>query len=178
MIPTKHYKALTIQAPLLNLLTDGPHLDKMHIRTMYPQWVGESMPEIIKNHDNNPFVLRIGTPLIDESIANDKMYFIPKYIAYNPASKEIEFRNLIEGRFTKKVYIGEQTVDEVAHKDYRLFVNGKVVASDILFLHTKESLVDKIRSLEQQMRYMQAEIAKIARQTNTQTIYNSNELIK
>lgn len=178
MVPTKHYKALTIQSPLLNLLTTGPHMDRVHIRTVYPQWNGESVPEIIQKHDNNPFVLRIGTPSTDESISNDKMYFISRYTAYNPASKEIESRNLIEGRFTKKVYIGEQTVDEVAHKDYRLFVNGKVVASDVLFLHTKESLVDKIRGLEQQMRYMQAEIAKIARQTNTQTIYNSNELIK
>ena len=178
MIPTKHYKALTIQAPLLNLLTEGPYMDRMHIRTVYPQWNGESVPDIIQKHEKNPFVLRIGTPSADAAISNDKMYFITKYMAYNPASKEIESRSLIEGRFIKKVYIGEQTVDEVAHKDYRLFVNGKVVASDILFLHTKESLVDKIRSLEQQMRHMQAEIAKIARQTNIETIYNSNELIK
>ncbi len=178
MVPTKHYKALTIQAPLLNLLVDGPYMDRIHIRTIHPQWKGESVPEIIQKHDQNPFVLRIGTPSMDASISNDKLFFISKYMAYNPASKEIESRSLIEGRFTKKVYIGEQTVDEVVHKDYRLFVNGKVVATDILFLHTKESLVDKIRSLEQQMRHMQAEIAKIARQTNTQTIYSSNELIK
>lgn len=178
MIRTKHYKALSVQAPLLNLLTDGPYMDKAYIRTIHPQWIGESVPEIIAKADHNPFVLRIGTPSMDESISNDKVFFISKYLAYNPASKEIESRNLIEGRFTKKVYIGEQTVDEVAHKDYRLFVNGKVVASDVLFLHTKESLVDKIRSLEQQMRHMQVEIAKIARQTNTQTIYSSNELIK
>ena len=178
MIPTKHYKALTIQAPLLNLLTDGPYMDKVYIKTVYPQWSGESVPDIIKKHERNPFTLRIGTPSVDAAISNDRTFFISKYMAYNPASKEIESRSLIEGRFIKKVYIGEQTVDEVAHKDYRLFVNGKVVASDILFLHTKESLVDKIRSLEQQMRHMQAEIAKIARQTNTQTIYSSNELIK
>lgn len=178
MVPTKHYKALTISAPLLNLLTDGPYMDKVHIRTIHPQWNGDSVPEIIQKHSSNPFVLRIGTPTMDASIINDKMFFISKYTAYNPASKEIEARSLIEGRFVKKVYIGEQTVDEAAHKDYRLFVNGKVVATDILLLHSKESLVDKIRSLEQQMRHMQAEIAKIARQTNTQTIYSSNELIK
>jgi len=178
MIPTKHYKALTVQAPLLNLLTDGPYIDKVHIRTIYPQWSGENVSEIVAKHERNPFILRIGTPSMDTAIANDKMFFISRYMAYNPASKEIESRSLIEGRFTKKVYIGEQTIDEVAHKDYKLFVNGNVVASDILLLHTKESLVDKIRSLEQQMRHMQAEIAKIARQTNTQTIYSSNELIK
>lgn len=178
MIPTKHYKALTVQAPLLNLLADGPYMDKVYIRTIYTQWSGESVPEIIKKHDHNPFILRIGTPLMDASISDDKTFFISKYMAYNPASKEIESRNLIEGRFIKKVYIGDQTVDETMHKDYKLFVNGKVVASDILLLHTKESLIDKIRSLEQQMRHMQAEIVKIARQTNTQTIYNSNELIK
>jgi hypothetical protein len=178
MIPTKHYKAVTTQTPLLNLLADGPYMDKAYIRTIHPQWKGESVPEIVEKYDHNPFVLRIGTPSTDASMINDRVFFISKYLAYNPTSKEIESRNLIEGRFIKKVYIGEQTVDEASHKDYKLFVNGKVVASDVLFLHTKESLVDKIRSLEQQMRHMQAEIAKIARQTNTQTIYSSNELIK
>ncbi len=110
MIPTKHYKAVTTQTPLLNLLADGPYMDKAYIRTIHPQWKGESVPEIVEKYDHNPFVLRIGTPSTDASMINDRVFFISKYLAYNPTSKEIESRNLIEGRFIKKVYIGEQTV--------------------------------------------------------------------
>jgi len=40
-----------------------------------------------------------------------------------------------------------------------------------VLLHTKESLADKIRSLEQQMRFLQAEIIKITKQAETQAIY-------
>ncbi len=46
-------------------------MDKAYIRTIHPQWSGESVPEIIAKSDHNPFVLRIGTPSMDESMASE-----------------------------------------------------------------------------------------------------------
>lgn len=178
MIPTKHYRGVKVETPLLNLLTDNPYMEKIAIKTIYPQWSGESISQIAESHPNNPFVLRIGTPIMDKQMSSDTVYLMAKYMAYNPTAKQIEARNLIDSRFLKKVYVGEQTITEMSHKDYGLFVNGSVVAKDVLLLETKESLVDKVRSLEKQMRYMQTEIAKIAKQVDMETIYNSNELIK
>lgn len=167
----KHYKKVKVAAPILNLLTDGPYMEKVLIKNIYPTWNGESVQQIAENNQSNPFTLRIGTPSMDRHMSTDSVYFVTKFLSYNPGTKQIESRNLIDGRYTKKVYIGEQTVDELTHKDYQLFVNGNVVANDIVLLHTKESLADKIRSLEQQMRFLQAEIIKITKQAETQAIY-------
>lgn len=171
MIPSKYYKPPKIQAPLLNLLTDGPYMDKLLIKTIYPQWTGETVEEIMQKSSNNPFVLRIGTPGMDRQIESDQVYFIPKYISYNPLAKQIEYRNLTNHRFTRKVYIGEQTPDETAFGDYSLFVNGNIVGKDLILSNTNESVAERLRSLEMQVKYLQTEIAKIAKQTVTQTIY-------
>lgn len=157
--------------PLLNLLTDGPYMDKLLIKTIYPQWSGETVAEIAEKNVSNPFALRIGTPNTDEHIENDQVYFISRYISYNPLAKQIEYRNLTNHRFTKKLFIGQQTPDEASFKDYNLFVNGNIVGKDLILSNTNESVADKLRSLEMQIKYLQTEIAKIAKQTVTQTIY-------
>lgn len=171
MIQSKHYRVLKEQAPLLNLLVDGSYIDKLPIKTIYPQWSGETVDEIIEKSGTNPFTLRIGTPNMDKQIENDRAYFISKYISYNPLAKQIEYRNLSNHRFTRKVFIGQQTPDEAAFNDYNLFVNGNIVGKDLILSNTNESVADKLRSLEMQVKYLQTEIAKIAKQTVTQTIY-------
>ena len=90
MIPSKHYKSVRVPTPLLNLLTSGPYMDKLLIKTIYPNWTGENIAEVVEKSKDNPFTLRIGTPNMDAQIESDRVYFIPKYISYNPLAKELE----------------------------------------------------------------------------------------
>ena len=89
------------------------------------------MKDIKLKHKSNPYQVRIGTPNTDQQLKQDRIYFISDYLSFNPISQDIEKRDIIARRLMEKVYIG-QTTQEAEYKDYSLFVNGNVVAEDLI----------------------------------------------
>jgi SepF-like predicted cell division protein (DUF552 family) len=167
MIPSKYIRNVSHQAPILNLMVAAPFMEKVMIKNIYQQWQGESITQI----KNNPYTLRIGTPNTDKALANDSVLFIQSYMSYNPVTKSIEKRELIPYRNVEKVYIGEQRIDEEAFGDYASFINGNVVAKDLVFVETKESLSGIIAKLTNEVANLRMEVAKLKSQTQTQPIY-------
>ena len=51
-------------------------------------------------------------------------------MAFNPLSKTIEIRDLLSRRVVEKLYVG-QTTQEGEYSNYRVFVDGNIVADDI-----------------------------------------------
>ncbi len=178
MIPSKYIRNVSHQAPILNLMVSAPFMEKVMIKNVYQQWKGESIAQIRNKHRDNPYTLRIGTPNTDKALANDGLLFIQSYMSYNPVTRSIEKRELIPYRNVEKVYIGEQRIDEDTFTEYTTFINGNVVAKDLTFIDSKESLLDIIAKLVGEVANLQMEVSKLKSQTKTQTIYNSNELIK
>ena len=157
--------------PTLNLLAEAPFLEKAPIKMLFPQWQGESISVIRNTFTENPYRVRIGTPNTDETMRNDCAFFMQSYLSYNPITKQLEKRELIPYRNVERIYIGEQRIDEEQFKDYVAFINGNIVANDLILLESKQSIAEQITKLQQQVLQLQSEIVKLRSETKTQTIY-------
>ena len=171
MIPSRHIRNVSHSMPILSTMVGAPHLEYTNLRVMYQQWNGETIQEIRNKHKDNPYTLRIGTPNTDDQMRSDRALFIQSYLSYNPVTKDIEKRELIPYRNVEKVYIGQQTIEEKYFENYTAFVNGPLVAKDLVFLETKQSLMDVIAKLSTEIQTLQTEMANLRSQTQTQTIY-------
>jgi hypothetical protein len=171
MIPTKNIGNVKVSAPILHLMVDNPYVEKVVIKNIYPQWQGESV-EDLKQHRDNPYRLRIGTPNMDERMKSDHVYFFQSYLSYNPATKDIEKRSLIPYRNVDKVYIGKQSLEEKTYRDYTLFVNGSAIVKDLIFMQDRKSLKQTIEELQNQVHFLSKEVSTLKLQLQKQTIYN------
>jgi len=170
MIPTKNISNVKINAPILNLMVDNPYVEKVVIKNIYPQWQGENI-EDLKQHRENPYRIRIGTPNMDERMKHDHVFFFQSYLSYNPATKDIEKRALIPYRNTEKVYIGKQSLEEKTFRNYTLFVNGSAIVEDLIFIRDRKSLTQTIKDLQDQIQFLSKEVATLKLQLQKQTIY-------
>lgn len=177
MINSSTIRNCTIPFPVVEGLTSyNPSvLGKIKIKNIYHQWTGQNMPTIKQNHADNPYMLRIGKPSVDETLKNDPAYFILHYLSYNQVTKDIERRELIPLRNMERIYIG-QSLDEVKYKDYRAFVDGNIIADDII-LKKYEALEDQplgklLVHLIETVEKLKIEVAQLKRNTKTSTIYN------
>lgn len=171
MIPTRYISNVKVPAPILNLMVGDPYMEKVPIKNIYPQWEGENIEEL-KQHRDNPYVVRIGTPNTDERLKSDHAYFIQSYLSYNPATKDLEKRDLITYRNVEKVYIGKQSLEEKTFRDYSLFVNGAVIVKDLISVDTRESILQTVKQLKTQVDFLTKELATLRSQLQKQTIYN------
>lgn len=174
MINNEVIRNCTRPFPIIQGLLNEHALGKILIKNIYQGWQGENIKQIREKHENNPYSLRIGLPSTDEELKGDSMYFILHYLSYNPITKNIEKRDLISYRNTEKVYIG-QSIDEKLYNDYRLFVDGNVVANDF-YIKRQDSirsipigqllvnLVDRVEKLQE-------ELTNIKRQLNSRHTY-------
>lgn len=173
MINNSTIRNSTISFPAIQGLVNNQVLGKILIKNIYQKWQGESIEQIKQKNENNPYTLRIGTPNTDNQLKGDCMYFIPNYLAYNPTTKNIEKRELIDYRNTQTVYIGH-TIDEQLYKDYKLFVNGNVVCDDLYLKNVNlkdTSLGELVTSLMNKVEKLQAEVVELKRQTKNANIY-------
>jgi hypothetical protein len=170
MIPTKSIKNVKIASPILNLLVSNPYMDKAYIKTIYPQWNGETVGELSSNL-NNQRTIRIGTPNMDQELRADRLYFIQSYLSYNPVTKDIEKRELIPYRNVEKVYIGPQSLEEKAFNNYTAFINGTVIVKDIITIDSRESIKDTLKQLQQRIEFLTQEVSYLKGQLQNQTIY-------
>lgn len=154
-------------SPITGLSSNGT-LGKIKLNNLYTQWNGENVNEIKSKHKNNPYQVRIGTPNTDERLKQDRIYFISDYLSYNPITQDIEKRDIISRRMMEKVYIG-QTTQEAEYKDYKLFVDGNVVAEDIVLKKvgsiqgvplTKviSKLIDKVDAQSKEIQQLKAQL--------------------
>ena len=171
MISGRNVRNSRTTAPTLSLLSNAPFLEKAPIKMLFPQWQGESVNVIRNTFTENPYRVRIGTPNTDEAMRNDCAFFMQSYLSYNPITKQLEKRELIPYRNVERIYIGEQRIDEEQYKDYTAFVNGNIIANDLILLESKQSIVEQITKLQQQVLQLQSEIVKLRSETKTQTIY-------
>lgn len=171
MIPSRHTKNVRVSAPILNLLIGAPYLESTNLKSIYQQWRGENINEIRNKHTDNPYTLRIGTPHTDYTMKEDRALFIQSYLSYNPVTKDIEKRELIPYRNVDRVYIGDQSVEEKYFERYTAFVNGPIVAEDVLFLESKQSLLEVIQKLTSEIQTLRSEVANLKVQTKQQHIY-------
>ncbi len=171
MIPSRHTKNVVFSAPILNLLVDNPHMEKVRIKSIYQQWQGENMQEVRSKDVENPYTLHIGTPNTDEQMQQDRVFFIQSYLSYNPITKTVEKRQLIPYRNVEKVFIGKQRIDEHTYGDYASFINGNIVANDLILLDTKQSIRQLVEELSKKVQLLEGEVRQLRSQTQTQPIY-------
>jgi hypothetical protein len=171
MIPTRHISNVKVPAPILNLMIEDPYMSMVPIKNIYPEWKGENI-EQLKEHKENPYRLRIGTPNMDQRMKADHAYFIKSYLSYNPVTKDIEKRDLTVYRNVEKVYIGKQSLEEKTFRDYSLFVNGSVVVKDIISIDNRRSVLQTIKELQDQVDFLAKEVGSLKLQLQKQTIYN------
>jgi hypothetical protein len=145
-------------------------MDKVEIRTISQLWNGETIGELATKYPDNPFILRIGLPHIDQELKQDRIFFIQSYLSYNPITKDIEKREIIPYRNVEKVYIG-QSAEEKVIQDYKLFVAGNTVSKDYILLESGKSLVDLVETLMAKVQKLESEIADLKLQRRNQTIY-------
>lgn len=178
MINGSKIRNCTVPFPVIQGLATTETLGKIRLKNIYQSWKGESIAEIREQHNDNPYTVRTGTPVVDEQLRNDRIHLISHYLAFNPLAKTLEIRDLISRRITDKLYIG-QTTQEGEYSDYKLFVDGNVVADD-LFLKNYNNikdipigrlLVDLIARVERQSLEIQQLKVKVA----NQHIYTKNE---
>lgn len=174
MINNSKIRNCTIPFPAIQGLVNAESLGKIRLKNIYQEWNGESIAEIRQKHENNPYTIRTGTPLVDEQLRNDRIYMVTHYMAFNPLAKTVEIRDLLSRRITDKLYVG-QTTQESEYADYRVFVDGNIVADDV-FLKKHDSIkntplgkliVDLIAKVERQS----AEIQQLKLKGSQQHIY-------
>jgi len=178
MINNSTIRNSTTSFPAIQGLVNSQVLGKILIKNIYQKWQGENINQIKNKHESNPYTLRIGTPNTDNQLSNDCMYFIPNYLAYNPITKNIEKRELVDYRNIQTVYIG-QSIDEQLYKDYKLFVNGNVVCEDLYFKNSNlkdYSLSELVIGLMNKVEKLQAEVVELKRQTKNATIYTQGTI--
>lgn len=168
---SKSIKKLTVNYPPIQGIGGPSILGKIKLKNIYQQWRGENFVEIVNKHEDNPFNIRTGLPQIDKQMKEDRIFLFTNYLSYNPLTKQIEKRELIPLRNVEKVYIG-QSPEEPYYKDYRLFVDGKVVVEDIIFKQPNQgSLIDKIQKLEEKVQILEHQLQKFIVNTENNTIY-------
>ena len=174
MINNSKIRNCTVSFPPIQGLVNSESLGKIRIKNIYQSWNGESIAEIRQKHDNNPYTLRTGTPLIDDQLKNDRIHMVTHYMAFNPLAKTIEIRDLLPRRITDKLFVG-QTTQEGEYSNYRVFVDGNIVADDV-YLKKYESIkdiplgrlmIDLISKVERQS----AEIQQLKLKLSEQHIY-------
>lgn len=171
MINSRHIKNCITSFPVIEGHTGLQTMQKIEIKNVYQQWKGESIQEINnKNQQTNPYSLRIGVPNTDEKLKNDNLYFILNYLSYNPASREVEKREIVTYRNMSKVFIG-QSVDEYKFDNYKLFVDDNIIGKDFIFSDTEMSVKQVIMSLINKIEKLQQEVSSLKLQTKKQTIY-------
>ncbi len=164
-------KRAKIDFPAIQGIGGPSFLGKVLLKNVYQQWKGENFLEITQKHDDNPFNLRIGLPQMDRQLKEDRIFLFTKYLSYNPLTKQIEKRELIPLRNTEKIYVG-QSPEEHSFNDYRVFVDGKIVAEDLIFKQPNEgSLIQKIQKLEEKIQILELQIQKLTSNTEKNTIY-------
>jgi len=170
MIPSKNIRNVRVASPILNVLVNNPYMDKVLIKTLYPQWQGETASELSQNPDNKR-TIRIGTPNMDRDLRADHLYFIQSYLSYNPVTKDIEKRELIPYRNVEKVYVGQQSLEEKTFRDYTAFINGTVVVRDIITIDNGTSINQTIKELQQKVEFLTRELLELKSQLQNETIY-------
>ena len=146
-------------------INDGLLMDKIKIKNFYPNWRGESIKEIQNKHDIKG-QLRIGTPLLDEQLRNDKVFFILDFLSFNPLNSQIEKRMLVPQRIMNKLYVG-QSPDEEKYPDAAVIINGKLVVDDIISKERTEEfkiLNRRIKDLESDILLLKAKMKDIYKQ--------------
>lgn len=169
MISNSRLRGIKVSFPSTNVFTTNPYMEKVHIKNIYQSWGGESIIQIKERHEDNPYTLRIGLPHFDEQLKHDSIFFIQSYLSFNPITKDIEKREIIPYRNVEKVYIGQSTQERVL-TDYKLFVDGNVVAKDYLSSEG-QSLIETIATMQQKMQKLELELNQLKVQLKEQTIY-------
>lgn len=163
-------------SPITGLSLNGT-LGKIRLNNLYTQWNGESVNDIKNKHKNNPYQVRIGTPNTDEQLKRDRIYFVTDYLSYNPLTQDIEKRDIIARRLMDKVYIG-QTTQEAEYKDYSLFVNGNIVAEDLILKKGGDlngvTLTKLLSRLIAKVDQQSKEIQQLKAQLKNQPIYSKH----
>lgn len=174
MINNNVIRNTTKSFPAIQGLLNDSVLGKIHIKNLYQAWQGESIKQIRDKEEDNPYSLRIGNPNTDRDLQNDSLFFILHYLSFNPLTKNIEKRELIPYRNVDKIYIG-QSLEEKLYKDYRLFVDGNIVARDIFLENCTDkkelSLSRIINNLTDKIEKLQLEIVNLKRQLGNVDIY-------
>ena len=115
-------------------------------------------------------------PSTDEQLKNDAIYFILHYLSYNPLTKDIEKREIVPYRNMEKLYVG-QSLEEKSYIDYKVFIDGNIVA-DELYLKKYTELKDTpigelLLELINKTDKLQLEVINLKRQLNKDTIYSN-----
>ena len=179
MIANSVIRNCTKPFPAIQIMTENHVLGKVLLKNLYQGWNGENIPEIRERHEDNPYNLRIGLPSTDNVMQNDRMYFILNYLSYNPATKDIEQREIIPYRNMTKVYIG-QSLEEKSYSGYSLFVSDRAVVDD-LYIKGVESISDQtvgklLVQMMQRIDKLQEEVVDLKRQLKTKHIYTQDTL--
>lgn len=174
MINNSVIRNCTVSFPPIQALVNEHALGKILIKNVYQPWQGENINQIRNKHEENPYSLRIGMPSTDQQLKGDAMYFILHYLSYNPITKDIEKRELVPYRNMDKLYIG-QSLEEKHYKNYKMFVDGNVIADDI-YLKKNDNLKDVsltqiLTNLISKVEKLQLEVADLKRQLNNKPIY-------
>lgn len=152
-------------------VNDGLLMDKIKIKNFYPNWRGESVGEIQNKHDIK-HQLRIGTPLVDEQLRKDKVFFILEFLSFNPVNSQIEKRILTPQRIMNKLYVG-QSLEEEKHKDAAVFIDGKLVATEIVSLKGEDKQIRDFKYLNSKIKELHSELKLLKAQMRD--IYNQDE---
>lgn len=180
MINNSAIRNCTVSHPIVQLPFNDQILGKIEIKNIYQKWNGENIIDIKQKHQDNPYSLRIGMPSTDALMKRDRVYFILHYLSYNPLTKDIENRQIIPLRNTEKMYIG-QSIDEKYYKDYRLFVDGNIIADDLVIKSNpalRDTSVSKLlTSLYSMVEKLQFEVANLKRQLQNKDTYKQDTFI-
>lgn len=130
MINNSKIRNCTVSYPPLQGLMATESLGKIRLKNLYQKWNGESITQILDRCESNPFSIRTGTPVVDQQLRSDQIYLVTHYMAFNPLAKTVEIRDLLSRRVVEKLYVG-QTTQEGEYSNYRVFVDGNIVADDI-----------------------------------------------
>lgn len=170
MVNSKYLHNVTIPFPIVESLTHAPLMNMVEIKSIYQQWNGESIEQIKHKAKENPYNIRIGLPRVDEQLKNDPKYFVLGYLSYNPITKDIESREIVSYRNMNKVYIG-QSPDEYRFNNFKLFVDGNVVAKDYILSNDNASVGQMINHLIRKVEKLQDDVAYLKAQLKNETIY-------
>jgi len=176
MINNGTIRNCTRSFPAIQGMVNEHALGKIIIKNVYQGWRGESIKQIKDKHEQNPYSLRIGMPSTDEQLKNDAIYFILHYLSYNPLTKDIEKREIVPYRNMEKLYVG-QSLEEKSYIDYKVFIDGNIVA-DELYLKKYTELKDTpigelLLELINKTDKLQLEVINLKRQLNKDTIYSN-----
>ena len=177
MINNSKVRNVQKKFPPIEGLANGETLGKIRLKNLYPKWNGENVNDIKAKHDKNPYLVRIGTPGTDNQLKNDRIYFISHYLSYNPITQDIEDRDIITRRVMDKLYVGQTTL-EGNYDNYKMFVDGNIVANDMFLTQSdkisKTSLTKLVVKLLDRVDQLSKEVAQLKVKTKTKPIYTKD----